>query len=229
MNRFRHKYQRLLLPSVLVSTCLHLMAALVPGSFGEYVFGVSQNPRNLTNRMEIVPLAPESAPRYVQSAPEVPLSVPAEVVAPPPQLPLPDALAGDSGIFPTAPGLDFYPPPETALHLEPVLPLSSWAADSALALESYLNAVFKRLAGARRYPEAARRMGSQGEITLAFGIARDGSLEGSVELTSPCRYDILNRSAVDCVLRSAPFPPLPGHVLDERLTVTVRISFSLEP
>lgn len=226
MNRLRQRYQRLVLPSVLLSACLHLLMAFAPESFGRFVFGLSRNATPLPRRMEVVLLAPEPAPRYVESNP---VAGRIDVVSPPPPAVRSRAQEGDSLLALPIPGLDSPLPPEIDLFPESSVSSVSRAADSIQVLDSYLAVVFERLALAKSYPETARRMGQQGEVSLAFTISRNGNLEGEIELSEPCRFGVLNRSAVDCVKRGAPFPPLPEYVLTEYLCLTVRISFDLEP
>ncbi len=58
------------------------------------------------------------------------------------------------------------------------------------------------------YPPLARRMGWSGKVTLSFVVAEDGSVR-DIQIIERSGYEILDRSAVETVKRSAPFPKPP--------------------
>lgn len=231
MNPLRRKYERYVLYSMLLSSSIHLLLAFTPESFGERIFGLESPTRRPLPVIEVIELAPEPVPEYVEQRESNPGPGEGNVIAPPPQSPRLSESASDSSPLPQlaqpsepgSPGV--LDPP-----LFPSAPTGNPAPagpDSALALDAYLAAVFARIESERRYPETSRRMGQQGEVGLSFAIARDGSLVDGIILTAPCRFSSLNRSAVESLRRCSPFPPLPRYVLRERLNLTVRILFHL--
>ncbi len=231
MNPLRRKYERYVLFAVLLSCGVHLLLAFTPESFGARIFGLDSRTRRPLPRLEVIELAPEPAPEYVEQRSVNPGGGESNFIAPPPPALRLSESSGDSNpkfpiALPSEPGL----PSLDDLPLAPAVPDEGTdppGQDSTLALDAYLAAVFARIESERRYPETSRRMGQQGEVGLSFAIARDGSLAEEITLISPCRFSTLNRSAVESLRRCSPFPPLPQYVLQERLNLTVRILFHL--
>jgi len=91
---------------------------------------------------------------------------------------------------------------------------ASGAADWAM-LEAHL-----RTHAPRCYPPAARRRAIQGGAELHFCVGEDG-MPGSIRLEKSSGSSLLDRAAIDCVLRGA--APLPG----PRGCVTVPVWFRL--
>lgn len=58
------------------------------------------------------------------------------------------------------------------------------------------------------YPPLARRMGWTGKVTLSFIVAEDGTVR-DIQIVERSGYEVLDRSAVETVRRSAPFPRPP--------------------
>ncbi|HWV37175.1 MAG TPA: TonB family protein [Vulgatibacter sp.] len=75
---------------------------------------------------------------------------------------------------------------------------------------------------ARCYPPAARRRGVQGGAEVHFCVGADGT-PGAIRLESSSGSSLLDRAAIDCVLRGA--APLPG----PRGCVTLPVWFRLGP
>ena len=76
---------------------------------------------------------------------------------------------------------------------------SSGHGDSAIA------EIMRRIEKAKRYPRAARKMGTEGQATVRFRIKTDGKVEG-VELLESSGSEILDQASLETVQRAAPFP-----------------------
>jgi protein TonB len=68
--------------------------------------------------------------------------------------------------------------------------------------------------GNLNYPDAARKKGFNGKLTLDVGIKADGSVY-SMRITRSSGYPALDDAAKRIVKMSAPFPPLPQELLKE--------------
>jgi protein TonB len=58
------------------------------------------------------------------------------------------------------------------------------------------------------YPQAARRLGWSGKVVVSFVVTTDGAVDKVKVLTSS-NYQMLDRNAVETVLKAAPFPRPP--------------------
>ena len=58
------------------------------------------------------------------------------------------------------------------------------------------------------YPDAAKRMGWQGKVVLSFIIAADGSVR-AFRIIQGSGFKMLDRSAIETVQETAPFPKPP--------------------
>ena len=226
----RHRYQRLITLSLALSCWMHLLMALIPKSVGEWFIGPSRLPVP-ASRIEVISLARQSAPRYATSTNTERITANRKSIVPPADSLRPRLSAADSAVqlVLSEPDLAI----ETARrekYFEATsgeTTVQDTRADSLSLVQAYISTVLDRVRTRRRYPEAARRMGQEGEVLLAFSINRRGSLKGEIELLSPCRYGLLNRSACRSIERSAPFPPLPAPVHDNNLSLKIRLLYRL--
>jgi len=224
----RHKYRNYILLSLALSTGIHLLLALVPHPVREWIIGPARLPVPAP-RLEVIVLARQPVPRYLTSASE-PSPAGRKAVVPPKISPRPRPTAADSAVRPLLAETPF--DAAAALQEELFAPASrekagTLQADSTFLVREYISTVLDRVRNRRRYPEAARRLGQEGEVLLAFSINRQGLLDGEVELLGPCPFRLLNRSACRSIERSAPFPPLPAPVLDNSLSFKVKLLYRL--
>jgi len=70
---------------------------------------------------------------------------------------------------------------------------------------AYLDAVRLHIERAKRYPDAARRTGLQGEALVEFTIGEDGRTAG-LRVKNGSGYALLDKEALATVLRANPFP-----------------------
>ena len=82
---------------------------------------------------------------------------------------------------------------------------------------NYLKAVTDKIEriGNLNYPDKARRKGLSGHLMMEMALAPDGSLRG-VRLLRSSGHKVLDDAATRIVRLAAPFPEVPGSVLDER-------------
>jgi protein TonB len=78
----------------------------------------------------------------------------------------------------------------------------------------------------RVYPEAARRRGEQGTVSLRFTVTRDGTVHGII-LVRSSGARTLDDAALD-MLRGAHLPSFPHTMAQPSVTVTVPIRYVLE-
>ena len=71
------------------------------------------------------------------------------------------------------------------------------------------------------YPPMARRMNWGGKVAVAFVIAEDGSVH-SIRVVETSGFPLLDKSALEAVIRVAPFPKPPV-----RAEITVPVSFRI--
>ncbi len=107
-------------------------------------------------------------------------------------------------------------------------PLPRRPVETRFSMRRFKFMVLSRIERAKQYPEAARRIGLEGVVVVAFTILPDGAVEG-VEILNPgdC-HRILERAAAEAVTKGAPYLPLPAYVKERGgIRMKVRISFKL--
>ena len=72
------------------------------------------------------------------------------------------------------------------------------------------------------YPDPARRMGWQGKVLLSFVITADGSIR-ALKVIKSSGFIVLDKSAVESVRDTAPFPKPPGEA-----PIVIPITYHLE-
>jgi TonB family protein len=86
-------------------------------------------------------------------------------------------------------------------------------------LAASLQVIRRQIEQAKRYPEAARRDGLQGTVSLRFRIAPDGSVE-AMEILRSSGSRILDEASMQTIQRAAPYPPVAGWI---RLPLSYRL------
>lgn len=80
-----------------------------------------------------------------------------------------------------------------------------------LDLTDILAQIRQRIEAAKRYPEAARREGIEGIVTVRFRLRADGGVERA-EVVSSSGSRALDEASLETVHRAAPFPPVRGWI-----------------
>ncbi|MEA1996811.1 MAG: TonB family protein [Gemmatimonadota bacterium] len=238
MSFFPRNHEKLILPGMVLSSVLHLLAlAFIPGEAVDFLLRTSESHITAPARMEIITVSRETTPIYREKGTLEDNSYRFDI-SPAPPLPEPvlRLTAVDSAVIRLEPmaieeeqytaSRDDFPPLVVSSSFSFA---QGWQADSAESIESYIADIYSLISKAGRYPEVSRRMGHVGDIEVGFAIGRDGALSGEANLVSPCPYSLLNRAACRSVIRSAPFPPLPGCIRRDSLSLRVKILYELEP
>jgi periplasmic protein TonB len=180
-----------------------------------------------------------SSPQPSSPAPEKPLSVPdtstAEASSPTSEHPVadlplpppPPVQLKRPAPVPRAKGA--MTPSKTAAHeaqaaSAPATP--SAAAATQPVSQSWRGQFSAWLLQQRVYPEAARRNGNEGTVTVRFTVLQTGNIE-SVTLINSSGSGILDEAAL-AMLRGAHAPPFPVSMTQSSLTITVPIHYRLE-
>jgi TonB family protein len=94
------------------------------------------------------------------------------------------------------------------------------------ALTGYLGQIQRIIEHAKEYPEASRRAGREGKITVQFTIFRNGNVD-NIKLLTRTPYPNLNQEAIDAVERSAPFSGFPDSLTQKSVKVILPFRFEL--
>ena len=109
---------------------------------------------------------------------------------------------------------------------EPVT--ESLSAEAVKERESYESEVLKRIHRMKYYPQFARRMGMEGDVTIRFTLDRNGKIVDYPLIVKGNSHDVLNRAGLLTVTQAAPFPPFPdGAALKDVMTFVVTIDYNL--
>ncbi|WP_198353790.1 energy transducer TonB [Sphingomonas sp. MA1305] len=176
-------------------------------------------------------VAPASPPEVTPRAHKAPAPVDHHrtAAAPPPDSPpppsptLPAIAAAAASASPVAAEAEPLPPsPDAAPDTIAAPPAPQLAGHGPDTWEAQIMARLQRV---RRYPEAARRAGQQGEVVLRFRLTRDGHVHAAAIVRgSGCAA--LDRAAEETLARADPLPPIPPDRPDA-ITLTVAIQFAV--
>ena len=82
------------------------------------------------------------------------------------------------------------------------------AAAKAKYVKQHFAYIKERIEKEFVYPRMARRRGMEGKVIVSFVICEDGTVHG-IKIVESSGHKILDKNAVACVKRAAPFPPPP--------------------
>lgn len=107
--------------------------------------------------------------------------------------------------------------------------VSLYAADKKESkYASYLQHVRYKIDSVWEYPPAAKERGVEGELTLRFSIAKNGTLV-DVKLISSSGHDILDREALQTIHEASPFQPMPDKLSTSRLNILASFKYQFSP
>jgi protein TonB len=112
-------------------------------------------------------------------------------------------------------------PPQTASAATPVparVPSPETSAGYRTLLSAWLDSH-------KRYPDAARQRGEEGNAVLRFELDRNGHVI-AYTVAKSSGYPDLDES-VEAMMRGATLPPFPAEIPQPRMEVSVTIRFSL--
>jgi periplasmic protein TonB len=188
------------------------------------------------------PLPPAEAPPLLAPVPPMPEAlppapaapIPEEAVAPAPPIQLPPQRPPPARLEPrtTAKTMPARPraeaaPPAVRASPSAAAPHSAPPAETAVAQISadWQRALAAWLAAHKNYPEAARRRGEQGAVALRFSVERSGRVS-DITVIEGSGFSSLD-AAAENLLRGASVPAFPGAMTQDKITVTVRVRFTL--
>jgi protein TonB len=91
---------------------------------------------------------------------------------------------------------------------------------------SYFASIKRKIELVWQYPQDAANAGIQGELTIDFIIARDGSLE-SVRILQGSGYKILDDEAVGSIRIAAPYNPIPENYTIPNLRIRAHFIYQM--
>ena len=104
---------------------------------------------------------------------------------------------------------------------------ASHNGQDAVEMLTYKDRIKQKIQEHRKYPERAKENNNEGSVGIVFEVLKDGTT-GSVEIISGSGYELLDKEAVDTVLRAAPFPKIPEHFSINKMEMKARIVFKLK-
>jgi TonB family protein len=110
--------------------------------------------------------------------------------------------------------------------LDEVIPVQAKPSLTDL-LQIYTRTVRMKIESQKRYPLTARRAMIEGRVGIKMTILKDGQLE-KVEIIEPSGYDILDKSALESIQNSAPFPQLPKDIERKRIQINIYLTYKIE-
>ncbi len=116
---------------------------------------------------------------------------------------------------------------EIVADSEPVM--ESLSAESVKERESYESEVLKKIHRMKYYPQYARRMGMEGDVTIRFTLDSMGRLVNHPVIEKGSSHDVLNRAGISTITRAVPFAAFPENIaqMKESMTFVVTIDYSL--
>ncbi len=91
----------------------------------------------------------------------------------------------------------------------------------------YQDMVKQRIESYRRYPDWAKKQGSEGIVYLTFIVLSNGVAKDINIIHTSC-FDILNNEAVSTIKRANPFAPIPKNLNCSCLKIEVAVVFKLK-
>jgi len=105
----------------------------------------------------------------------------------------------------------------------------SLSSEAVKERESYESEVLKRIHRMKYYPQYARRMGMEGDVTIRFTLDSMGRLVNHPVIERGSGHDVLNRAGISTITRAVPFAAFPENIaqMKESMTFVVTIDYSL--
>jgi protein TonB len=211
------KYTPNIFTSFVLSALLHCAAAAFVVGF--YNHKPSQNIRNVEHlTVQIEGVIAEKQVEAKKATPPPPPQIPTPKPPPAPKpKPQPRPTQESARVAEQQPE----PSPKEEIEPERVQPPQATQSDTERqaqrlkdeeeekkVINRYLVAFKKRLSPHISYPQEAKKMGYIGVPTVALSILEDGSVE-EVRVIKSGGYEVLDKSAVEAVIKAAPFAKPP--------------------
>lgn len=93
-------------------------------------------------------------------------------------------------------------------------------------LQRYIQTVRMKIESKKRYPLTARKAMLEGRVGIIVTILKDGQIE-NVKIIESSGYEILDKSALESIHSSAPFPSLPKDMGRKRIQMSIYLTFKM--
>lgn len=90
--------------------------------------------------------------------------------------------------------------------------------------KDYLEMVILKIESVKQYPEQARVLQKEGQVTVGFVVTLSGIVK-DVRVLKACRHDLLNNAAIKAVKDAAPFPRPPRRFFNKDVPLQLNIIF----
>jgi protein TonB len=117
-------------------------------------------------------------------------------------------------------------PPRVEARETPVAPSAGSTAAAARARATWEKALISHLNRFKRYPDAARSRGNQGDVAVAFTIDRMGSLVAS-RIVRSSGSSALDEEALATLQRASPLPAPPSPIAGATFDLTLPVQFRI--
>lgn len=107
--------------------------------------------------------------------------------------------------------------------------VESLSREAEAVKESYERNVLEKIHRMKYYPQYARRMGMEGNVTISFTLDSRGKVVDHPVIMNGSSHDVLDRAGVSTITGAAPFPPFPDDIaiVKKVMTFIVTIDYSL--
>lgn len=100
-------------------------------------------------------------------------------------------------------------------------------ADNRAGMDTYMREILLKIERNKQYPLKARTRRIEGKVIVGFNLLADGTIHPP-EVVSPSGYDVLDRCALQAVIRAAPFLPPPKGLIAGEVLLEVVLVFQLQ-
>ena len=104
--------------------------------------------------------------------------------------------------------------------------VSTESLTGLITSKDYYDMMLMKIEQNKKYPQRAKKLHQQGQVTVAFIIDLQGALS-LLRVVKGSRFKTLDRAALEAVRKSAPFPVPPVSLFKEPLKLELTILFEL--
>lgn len=96
-----------------------------------------------------------------------------------------------------------------------------------IALEKYMQYVYKTVNAHKFYPKMAKRMGVEGKCKISFKILSTGEIE-NVHLVEKSSFSALNKAALQIIQKIGKFEAFPKSISKKMITLEIPLQYQLK-
>lgn len=235
-NNTYNTFDNILIPAILFSIGLHLVAAIFVHPFQ---FDAERVLPTLEVELQQPKPEPPPPPPPEPPQPEPPKPTPRKMLPPPVRMlqsPQPEerailqppAVTPPPQIIAATPAKDVEPafvaptpPPEVKRSVEPV------AVDVDADLGQYGSLLAREFAKHKQYPRIAQMRGWQGTVRVKLEVDANGTVTSST-ISESSSFEALDKQALEMVKKASPLPLPPETLRHRPFTITIPVVFRLE-